>query len=291
MTRRLRDDRDGLSFLYQILILVVVIAVALGAFVVLYVQNPPASTTPQTAESGDTVTLEYIGTFEDTGKVFDTSYAHVALDNVSYPKAVSFSWRDAWQPFSFKIGAGSAIKGFDQGVRGMAVGGVKRVVVSPEDGYGALDMSKVLERPLLQEVAARVVMNRTAFSSTYGLNPSNGLLVIDPFWRWNASVALSNDIVTVTNCPTIGQKLRPFYEWDAVVESIDDSANNGTGIITVHHLLTPDDAGNIGATDSTGAFIISSVDLVNGVYVANYNREVVGRTLVFDMTLVSIVRG
>jgi FKBP-type peptidyl-prolyl cis-trans isomerase 2 len=290
MTQRFRQDGSGLSSLYQIPILLIAIAVSLGAFWVFYVQQPPASSTPHTAEPGDTVTIEYIGTFEDTGRVFDTSRESVARDNVSYAKAVSFSWRANWQPFTFQVGSGSAIKGFDTGVRGMSVGQTKRIVVPPADGYGPLDMTKVFERPLVQEVPARVVMNDTAFTEKYGTRAVNGLIVIDPFWNWNATASVTNDIVTVTNSPAIGQRVRPYDAWNAVVESIDDSANNGTGIVYVHHLLGPDDGGNVLGHDSGQVFIVSSVDLARGVYVVNFNNEVVGRTLVFDVTLASLIR-
>ncbi len=290
MTRRLGHDGGGLSSVVQILILLLAIALSLGGFWALYVQQPPASSTPHTAEPGDTATIEYIGTFEDTGRVFDTSYESVARDNVSYAKAVSFSWRATWQPFTFQVGGGSAIKGFDNGVRGMLPGQTKRIVVPPADAYGSLDMTKVFERPLVQEVPARVIMNDSAFQLRYGVRAVNGLIVIDPFWNWNATASVTNDIVTVTNSPAIGQRLRLFGAWDAVVESIDDSANNGTGIVYVHHLLAPRDAGNVLGHDGGQTFIVSSVDPARGVYVVNFNNEVVGRTLVFDMTLTSLIR-
>ena len=54
--------------------------------------------------------------------------------------------------------------------------------------------------------------------------------------------------------------------------------------------LRMEDGGTILARDGTNQFIVSSVDTVREVYVANYNREVVGRTLVFDVTVESIKR-
>ncbi len=291
MTRSFRRDRDGLAFLYQVIILVIIIVIASAAFFAWFVQKPPAVTARYTAQPGDTATIEYIGTFQDTGKVFDTSYASVATDNVSYPKALSFTWRDTWQPFSFTIGGGQAIKGFEEGVRGMAVGDHKRVVVPPLEGYGLLDMSQVHTLPLVQQVPVREVMNTSSFVAKYGTSPANGLLVIDPFWNWNASVIVSANVVTVVNSPQLGMRLRPYNAWSAVVDSIDDSANNGTGVIVVHHLLTAADAGNVQGKDSGGnTFIVSAVDLEAGTYTENYNREVVGRTLVFDITLTTIVR-
>lgn len=59
------------------------------------------------AVAGKTVTVNYVGTLTD-GKKFDSSY-------------------DRNQPFDFKLGAGQVIKGWDEGVAGMKVGGKRRL--------------------------------------------------------------------------------------------------------------------------------------------------------------------
>lgn len=302
----LRGDREGLSLLWQVIVLAVAIVVLSAAFYILYVKVPPPPVSPRVAETGDTVDINYIGSFEDTGRVFDTSYESVAVDNVSYPKAVSFgkpAWRGQFSPFQFQVGCvdltpeqqqatrcTAAIRGFDRAVRGLSVGDTKRVVVPPEDGYGDLDPTKVFELPLLQGVTARETMNETAFAERFGIAPSDRLIVLDPFWRWNVTVSLAGNIVTITHSPKIGQVVRPYSAWDAAVESIDDSANGGAGIVYVRHLLDADDAGSVYAVDEGQAFIVSSVDTDREVYVANYNSEVTGRTLVFEIALVSIIR-
>lgn len=303
MVQSLRRDPGGFFTLRQVIVLVIVIGILIGGFLLIYVKQPPHLSAPRRAEPGDAVEINYVGRFADSGRVFDTSYESVARDNVSYPKAASFGWRPRWQSFSFDVGCAdkspaeqqvakctASIKGFDHGVRGMAVGETKRVVVPPELGYGPLDPTKVFVRPLRQEVAARVVMNETGFQQKYGVPATDGLVVKDPFWAWNATVSLSNNVVTVTNSPFIGERIRPYLAWRAHIAEIDDAANNGAGIIYVQHDLRPEDGGTVLARDGAQEFTISSVDLAGGTYVANYNPEVVGRTLEFDIAVASIVR-
>jgi FKBP-type peptidyl-prolyl cis-trans isomerase len=70
-----------------------------------------------TAKAGDNVTVQYVGVSYSTGKQFDASW-------------------DSGQPFTFPLGQGQVIPGWDQGVPGMKVGGRRQLVIPPDLAYG-----------------------------------------------------------------------------------------------------------------------------------------------------------
>jgi peptidylprolyl isomerase len=70
------------------------------------------------AKDGDTVTVNYVGVLYKGGKEFDASWK-----------------RD--EPFSFALGKGQVIAGWDQGVAGMKVGGRRELIIPAALGYGA----------------------------------------------------------------------------------------------------------------------------------------------------------
>jgi len=83
------------------------------------------------ATSGKEVTVHYTGwlydpkTADHRGKKFDSS-------------------RDHGEPFAFKLGAGQVIRGWDQGVAGMKIGGTRTLIIPSELGYGARGAGAVI---------------------------------------------------------------------------------------------------------------------------------------------------
>jgi peptidylprolyl isomerase len=69
-------------------------------------------------QHGDTVNVQYVGVSWSTGREFDSS------------------WDRGAQPFSFPVGSGRVIAGWDDGVAGMRAGGRRLLVIPPHLGYG-----------------------------------------------------------------------------------------------------------------------------------------------------------
>jgi len=70
------------------------------------------------AKAGDTIKVHYLGTLAN-GEKFDASKDH------------------GTEPFTFDLGKGRVIKGWDDGVAGMKVGGKRKLTIPPHLGYGA----------------------------------------------------------------------------------------------------------------------------------------------------------
>jgi FKBP-type peptidyl-prolyl cis-trans isomerase len=76
------------------------------------------------AKAGDHVKVHYTG-WLTTGKKFDSSV-------------------DANSPYEFTLGEGNVIKGWDEGVAGMKVGGKRKLIIPPDLGYGARGAGNVI---------------------------------------------------------------------------------------------------------------------------------------------------
>jgi FKBP-type peptidyl-prolyl cis-trans isomerase FkpA len=78
------------------------------------------------AEPGMNVSVHYTGWLNDEARTkFDSSH-------------------DRSQPFQFQLGAGQVIKGWDEGVKGMRIGGKRKLTIPPDLGYGARGASGII---------------------------------------------------------------------------------------------------------------------------------------------------
>ncbi len=70
------------------------------------------------AKAGDVISVQYVGANYKTSKEFDASWSR-------------------GEPFTFALGGGEVIPGWDQGLEGMKVGGRRELIIPPELGYGS----------------------------------------------------------------------------------------------------------------------------------------------------------
>ncbi len=99
-------------------------------------------------QSGDTIKIHYHGRLSD-GSTFDSS--------------------EGRSPLEFKVGSGSVIKGFDDGVQGMTIGEKKTIEIPFAQGYGPEDLTMIIEFPadrlpedLKPEVGMQLNMNNAS---------------------------------------------------------------------------------------------------------------------------------
>jgi len=96
--------------------------------------NPTANATEVTMADGLQYTDEQVGTGTEAtaGKTAVVHYTGWLMDGTKFDSSL-----DRNQPFSFPIGGGQVIKGWDEGVVGMKVGGKRMLIIPPQLGYGA----------------------------------------------------------------------------------------------------------------------------------------------------------
>jgi len=293
-----------------VVLVVVVIAVAGGGAAFLYEYNKPKAASPiLTVQTGDNVTVNYIGTFgsgAQQGRVFDTSIYSVATENQSYPKSLEYQSRgapSAYTPLGVHVGPsgsytignvtyGSVVTGFWQGIIGLAGNQTRTIDIPPALAYGSQNLSCLVSAPLTLRITVVSSIPISDFSTLFpNVTASPGAVFPDPTFGWNDSVfAVNLTTVVVQSLATVGESSQP----DGLPFTV--SAVNAT-TITLSSQLTPANAGlvlgHVGGSGVCGTtkFIVSAVDLAAGTYTENFNPETRGETLDFAVTVVNILPG
>ncbi|MEM3852482.1 MAG: FKBP-type peptidyl-prolyl cis-trans isomerase [Methanomassiliicoccales archaeon] len=288
------------SRLAVLIIVLIVVGAALTGYSAYGYYTAPHSHS-LTVTAGDQVLVNYIGQYTN-GLVFDTSIYSVAVNNATYPKAPGFDWRGAagYTPLNItSVGNGEVIAGFQSALIGMAVNQTKTVLIPPSLGYGPLNASLLQYLPVYENITMLYRTLTSTFESEYGITPSNGMVFTVPFWGWQAQILSTGNGTTVYQyLPHAGQVVYPYTDrsstvagltgWPVEVVSVNSGAANGSGEIEIKNMVTPSMVGTVGGVNTNGSqFTVWALNS-NGTITLNFNKPVVGRTLVFTLTVVFI---
>ncbi|MCL5929866.1 MAG: FKBP-type peptidyl-prolyl cis-trans isomerase [Candidatus Thermoplasmatota archaeon] len=262
-----------------ILLIALVIVVPVASYGAYHYLQPKLDVIKQ----GDNVSLWYYGyvIVDGTPLVFDTNMASIANNNTSYPKAPDFKYHPPFTVLNDTVGSGSMIKGFDDGLIGMAKGQSGVITVPPALGYGLENTSKITKHSIYGSVPMYQVLNYTAFKSEFGLSPFQGETLKSPVYGWSVYVVSFNGwYALIENEPAVGGQYFPYNstkQFSIVAENITGTGNN----TTIYYY-----------TSVVNGTILSSSSYVSAVsgnyYYLNGNSYLVGKTLYFYVQIVTV---
>lgn len=263
-------------------------------------------------QAGDEVTVDYTGYFlgpnGELGSVFDTSIGDIAR-NESVPKSQGFLLKETYDDMKFTVveegETPTMIAGFNDAVLGMKEGQTKQVSIPPEKGYPEYYNDRVLTVESTMQIPMVETFTAEEFSAYY---PMVDLEIqssfIHPFWGWDITiVSHSPGNVTVINNARYGESYQGF-PWNTTVVDLSTDRN----VITLHHqvqeitkttrvnldMLPPLDPAWFETVLQLGEKNLERngfVTSIGGDIVIDFNTEVAGKTLVFQITVNSINRG
>ncbi len=223
---------------------------------------------------GDTVSVDYIGYFDD-GKVFDTSLKAVAEENNLE--------RKQFGPLKFKVGGGQVIVGFDKAVIGLATGDSKKFKVMPEEGYGERDEGLVLNG-LKRNLYVYKFSNLTKeiFKDLFDKSPVVGDIIGAKDVPWKLKVSkVQMDYIFVENLLKVGDAISlPGTNWNSVVKEIESD------VITIRQ--NPIVGKFVAFPTSKGMVMGNVIDVKDDTYSIDTNHPLAGKTLIFELTIKDI---
>jgi len=272
-----------------------------------------AQTTVKTGpvKTGDNISVDYIGSLPD-GKVFDTSIEKVAIENNLFTPGREY------KPLNFTVGKGEVIKGLDEGVVGMKIDEAKILTIPPEKAYGLINPMIIQVMPIIENVSATREIPRVfdvplnQFEGTLGPNHSIGEIITIPETNINLKILNITSNVSLSYNLKVGDEMwSSGAPWNSTVVKIDEKnitikANvskneivqlqgapwNTTVIglnnvnITLRHNPIPETTVNV--PGMFGQLVPLKISFNETSIIMDENPELAGKTLVFNVTLVSI---
>lgn len=225
-------------------------------------------------ESGDLVKMDLVGWIEETGEVFDTTNAYVAI-NPNIQKIDMFTLADNYGPISLTLGKGSILPALEAKMVGMKIGAAKNITLASEDGYGDWSTEYTVSLSRIAVLPKLTVVSISEVRVSIGREPELNETI--PLKHWNAKVVnISGQNMTLLNMPDNNTVLET--EYGPAIVTIND-----TNVVIS---LTPE-LGDVIATNY-GTGIIKDVNDTH--FIIDYNHPLAGKTLVFEVTVRDITK-
>jgi hypothetical protein len=193
---------------------------------------------------------------------------------------------------------GSTVTGFWQGLVGMSGNQTRFLVIPPALGYGAINPACTETFPLAFSVPVVIVVPASNFTVRFpGATLSAGTTFTDPTYGWTDLVlSVNSTAVAVEHLTSVGETT-PSGAWNITVTQVT------TTTISVQVDITTSNYGRVlgtfpsaracppGSQSTDMHYEILSVNSVAGTFKINWNSEVTGQTLLFQVTIVNILKG
>ncbi|MDF1557634.1 MAG: FKBP-type peptidyl-prolyl cis-trans isomerase [ANME-2 cluster archaeon] len=260
-------------------------------------------------EVGDIVSIEYTGKFLD-GEVFDTSDPEIAIGAGLYEPGRPY------RPLVFTVGSGMMIEGMDIGVLGMHEGESRTLTIPPEKAYGQADPAAIQVIPLiddypLEEMFPSVTeMSGIQFTMSFGSDYEVGDSVQLPGSTINLTIINMDDTVNLSIALDVGDSFtsedRPWNETVVAANSTYITIRHQVEVGDVYTLQgAPWNSTIIDVTDTNmtvrhNPIPDTTVQTAYGPIQIHFNEDgitldqnsfLAGKTLVFDVEIVSIEKG
>jgi peptidylprolyl isomerase len=237
--------------IYLLLIFAVMFVTGFAIYMILF------SAGNQPIKKGDTVQIIYTVKYEN-GSIFDSGN------------------------FTFDVGSGEVIDGVDEGIIGMKIGESKTIVVPPEKGYGNYDEMKIIEIPRMQTFNRTEKLSVEQFNLTFQVEPELNKVYKLEGMNWPVRVVtIENDTVIVRHEPE-----------DQMEYPMKDSLGNVYGIAKI---MVTDENLTINITPIKNSKIYTIVgigkiiDFNETDMKIDFNHELAGKTLVFDIKVLNVI--
>ncbi|HDD45896.1 MAG TPA: hypothetical protein ENG42_00325 [Candidatus Aenigmarchaeota archaeon] len=255
--KRKEKKSAWLLFLKKYKLHVLILVILLISIAIVLVVRQPTATSPynpimpaKSIEIGDIVTVAYKTMYENETVIESGN-------------------------FTFVAGRGYVIKGIDNAVIGMKEGEKKRILVTPEEGYGTYDEKKIIYYPLVRKINRTLPISLQDFEDFFNSTPIVGETYQASGMPWPIRVLnVTDNTVIVSHEPEDNISINQSYGVE-IVRKTDKNI-----IVT----LIP----RIGARIQTYLGIMT-VKSANSTHIAlDLNHPFAGKTLLFDIKVLSI---